>query len=99
MDKDNLINNSYNHIINLNKKKNMTLTGIKKIESFDEEDFLLDTVMGHLLIKGDNLELLKMDSVQGNVSIKGLVNSFVYIDDVKKKNSENGVFSRLFKWV
>ena len=97
MDKDNLINNSYNHMINLNERKNMTLTGIKKIENFDEEEFLLDTVMGHLLIKGDNLELLKMDSVQGNVSIKGLVTSFVSIDDVKKKNSENGVFSRLFK--
>lgn len=97
MIKDDLMNNNYNHVITLNERKNLSITGIKKIENFDEEEFLLDTVMGHLLIKGDNLELLKMDSIQGNVSIKGLVNSFVYIDDVKKKNSENGVFSRLFK--
>lgn len=97
MNKDDLMNNNYNHMISLNERKSLTITGIKKIENFDEEEFLLDTVMGHLLIKGDNLELLKMDSIQGNVSIKGLVNSFVYVDDAKKKNSDNGVFSRLFK--
>lgn len=97
MNKDDLMNNNYNHMISLNERKSLTITGIKKIENFDEEEFLLDTVMGHLLIKGDNLELLKMDSIQGNVSIKGLVNSFVYVDDTKKKNSDNGVFSRLFK--
>ncbi len=97
MDKDNLMSNSYNHSLSLNERKSLSMTGVKKIENFDDEEFLLDTVMGHLLIKGENLELLKMDSVQGNVSIKGLVTSFSYIDDMKKKNTENGIFSRLFK--
>ena len=99
MEKDNYLNNSYNHSINLNERKNFSMTGVKKIENFDDEEFLLDTLMGHLLIKGENLELLKMDSLAGNVSIKGLITSLAYIDDVKKKKDENSIISRLFKWV
>lgn len=97
MEKDNLMSNGYNHSLNLNERKSLSMTGVKKIENFDDEEFLLDTVMGHLLIKGENLELLKMDSIQGNVSIKGLITNFSYVDDIKKKNTENGIFNRLFK--
>ena len=97
MDKDTFNMKSLNHNINLIERKSLAVSGVKKIESFDEEEFLLDTSMGHLVIKGEGLELLKMDSISGNVSIKGFINSFSYIDDVKKKNKENSIFNRLFK--
>ena len=96
MEKDNYLNSSYTHSISIKERKNLSMTGVKKIENFDEEEFLLETVMGYLLIKGENLELLKMDSMSGNISIKGTFNSFVYVDDHKQKK-EDGIFSRLFK--
>ena len=97
MEKEEYLNNSYNHLVTLNERKSLTMSGVKKIENFDDEEFLLDTVMGHLLIKGEDLELLKMDSMAGSASIKGLINSFSYIDDIKKKKDETGIISRLFK--
>ena len=96
MDKDNTINN-YNHSINIVERKNILVTGVKKIESFDNEEFLMETVMGYLVIKGEDLELLKLDTLQGNVSIKGLVKSFAYVDDTTKKEKETSIISRLFK--
>ncbi|MBQ3436134.1 MAG: sporulation protein YabP [Bacilli bacterium] len=96
MEKDALINN-YNHGISLVERKNLVVSGVKKIESFDNEQFLMDTVMGILLIKGENLELIKLDTMQGNVSIKGLVNSMTYLEDGKTKNKENSILNRLFK--
>lgn len=97
MDKvDNLVNN-YNHGINIVERKNILITGIKKIENFDSEEFLLETTMGYLVIKGNDLELIKLDTVQGTVSIKGLIVSFAYIEDYKNKNKENGILNRLFK--
>lgn len=96
MDKDNTINN-YNHSINIVERKNVLVTGVKKIESFDNEEFLMETVMGYLVIKGEDLELLKLDTLQGNVSIKGLVKSFAYVDDTTKKEKESSIISRLFK--
>ena len=96
MDKDHTINN-YNHSINILERKNILVTGVKKIESFDDEEFLMETVMGFLVLKGEGLELLKLDTMQGNVSIKGLIKSFAYIEDVTKKEKESTFISRLFK--
>ena len=96
MDKDTTIN-SYNHSINIVERKNILVTGVKKIESFDNEEFLMETVMGFLVLKGEDLELLKLDTLQGNVSIKGFLKSFSYVDDVTKKEKETSIISRLFK--
>lgn len=96
MDKDQTISN-YNHSINVLERKNILVTGVKKIESFDDEEFLMETVMGFLVLKGEGLELLKLDTMQGNVSIKGLLKSFSYVDDGMKKEKEASIISRLFK--
>ena len=98
MDKDNTgtIHN-YNHGITIVERKSALISGVKKIESFDDEEFLMDTVMGMLVIKGEGLELLKLDTLQGNVSIKGLIKSFAYIEEGTKKDKENSILNRLFK--
>ena len=96
MDKEHTINN-YTQSINVLERKNILVTGVKKIESFDDEEFLMETVMGFLVLKGEGLELLKLDTLQGNVSIKGLLKSFSYLDENMKKDKENSIISRLFK--
>ena len=86
------------HGVILNERSNLTISGVKKIDSFDNEEFLMETSMGYLMIKGDGLEIIKLDTYQGNVNIKGKVNSVSYIDDIKNKEREDGgVFNRLFK--
>ena len=97
MDKvDNLVNNYY-HSVNMVERKNMIVTGVKKIDNFDSEEFLLETNMGHLIIKGTDLDLVKLDTMQGNVSIKGTIISFSYVEDYKNKSKENSILNRLFK--
>ena len=97
MDKIENIVNNYSHSINLVERKNLIVTGVKKIDNFDNEEFLLETSLGHLVIKGNDLELVKLDTMQGNVSIKGTIISFAYIEDYKSKSRENSIFNRLFK--
>lgn len=100
MEKETVSNPStmnYNHGISIVERKNLMLTGVKKIENFDEEEFLMETVMGFLVVKGEGLELIKLDTLQGNVSIKGLIKSLTYMEDVNRKEKENGIFNRLFK--
>lgn len=86
-----------NHSVTINERKNIVITGVKKIDSFDEEEFLMETSMGHIVIKGNGLEIIKLDTYQGNVSIKGKVNSLSYMENGSKKQKEEGVFSKLFK--
>ncbi|HHT37945.1 MAG TPA: sporulation protein YabP [Mollicutes bacterium] len=86
------------HGITIAERSNLIISGVKKIDSFDNEEFLMETSMGYLMIKGDGLEIIKLDTYQGNVNIKGKVNSVSYIDDIKNKEREDGgVFNRLFK--
>ncbi len=96
MERDREIHN-YNHVFNLVERKNVSLSGVKKIDSFDNEEFLIETVMGYVVLKGEGLELIKLDTHDGVVTIKGMVNSFAYVDEANKKNKENSVISRLFK--
>ena len=94
--KDDVITN-YSHGISIVERKNVIVTGVKKIENFDSEEFLMETNMGFLIVKGEGLELIKLDTMQGNVSIKGMIKAMTYIEDVKVKDKEQGIFNRLFK--
>ncbi len=85
------------HNINITSRKNINITGVKKIENFDENEFLLETNMGYLLIKGNNLEIIKLDTYQGDVSIKGKIDSLNYINETNKKQKNESVFAKLFK--
>lgn len=82
--------------VTLNDRKNIVVTGVKKIESFNDKEFLMDTTLGPISIKGNDLEIIKLDTYQGNVSIKGYVNSFTYKEDGKKQKEES-MLSKLFR--
>lgn len=97
MEKDISTINNYNHSISLLERKTLVITGVKKIENFDNLHFLLETTMSYLLIKGEDLELIKLDTMAGNVTIKGNINSLEYIIENNKKNKEESIISRLFK--
>ncbi len=88
---------NFNHAINLVERKSMLVTGVKKIDNFDSEEFLMDTVMGYLIVKGKDLELLKLDTMQQTVSIKGQINSMAYMENNKSKDKETSIINRLFK--
>ena len=85
-----------NHNVSIINRKNITLSGIKKLKSFDDKEFFVDSVMGSIIIKGENLELIKLDTFDGKLSIKGFINSINYIDKNKKIKVDN-IMSRLFK--
>ncbi len=87
---------SFNHNISLTERKNIIISGVKKIENFDDHEFLLETTMGFLLIKGSELEIIKLDTYQGNVTIKGTFNSLSYTDN-GKKDKDDSLFTKLFK--
>jgi len=99
MDKNDSSINNFNHSISLLERKTLVITGVKKIDNFDKTHFILDTTMGYMVIKGEELELVKLDTFSGNVTIKGLINQLDYLVEEKKKK-EDGIFNRLFKaWI
>ena len=84
------------HLISISKRESINIEGVLKVISFDDEEFLLDTIFGPLEVKGHGLEIVKLDTYQGTISIKGTFNALAYLIDEGKK--EKGILSKLFKW-
>ncbi len=74
-------------------RKKFTLTGVKDVISFDEDTIMLDTHLGKLALKGDNLKLGQFDTQKGEISGGGKVHALIYTAE----ESSGGFFSRLFK--
>lgn len=81
------------HNIILENRNNLTLSGIKKVENFDEDNIVLITEMGELTIKGENLHISKMDVDLGDMKIDGKIVGLVYNENIKGTS----VIKRLFK--
>lgn len=84
------------HDVVMRGRRLLDITGVKQVESFDNEEFLLETVMGFLAIRGQNLQMKNLDVDKGIVSIKGKVYDLVYLDD-RDGEKAKGFFSKLFR--
>lgn len=86
----------YHHVC-LKDRKTLELTGVKKIESFDAYEFLIETSLGYLNITGTELSLTRLDQDQNEVSIRGNIDSMSYIADKKRPHAKEKGFSKLLK--
>ncbi len=91
------VNSNLKHDLSLTSRKELVVTGVKNIDSFDSEEFLIQTVLGFLHIKGSNLTLDKMDNDNNELVIKGQVDSMSYVSGQKGKESKGNIFKKLLK--
>ncbi len=96
MNKENETVGLLNHSISITERQNIKVSGVTKIDSFDKEEFLLETQAGPVGIKGRDLEIIKLDTYEGTIIIKGIIDALSYFDNGKSKK-ENSVISKLFK--
>jgi len=84
------------HHVKMTNRRLLEIDGVKEVDSFDSEEFLLQTVMGYLVVRGDNLQMKNLDVESGLVSIKGKIYEFSYLDEQHGEKAK-GLFSKLFK--
>ena len=82
------------HFIEINNRGKIKLSGVADILNFDDETITLLTVMGKLIIKGDELKILSFVNETGDMMADGKINAVVYLNDSKGKNS---LIGKLFK--
>lgn len=82
------------HNLIMENRKNLTITGVMDIDSFDEQTVIVFTEEGELTIKGENLHINKIDVDTGDLLMEGLVSSLTYSDN---QPSRGGFFSKLFR--
>ena len=78
----------------IENRKKLNLSGIKDVLNFDDETIMLDTSLGKMTIKGENLHIESFNVTTGDLTATGKVCAVVYMSDVK---TSGGFVSRLFR--
>ncbi len=76
----------------LSDRREMKLTGIRDILSFDGESVELDSVLGRIIIDGEGMKIGVLDTEGGNVTLSGSIYAINYRDDGSEKG--HGFFKR-----
>lgn len=66
------------HSMTLKERKNLTMTGVTEVVSFDENTVVLRTTLGTLVIQGQELQLKTLTLEGGQVVVDGTVSALVY---------------------
>lgn len=91
----NSINNVLQNVILENREK-LTITGVLDVLSFDDQIVILETELGLLTIKGENLRINKLSLDSEEVIIEGEIINLGYTEkDLDKKNTS--IFGKIFK--
>jgi sporulation protein YabP len=68
------------HKLTLNERKNLTMTGVTEVVSFDDTAVVLRTALGTLEIQGQQLQLKTLSIDGGQVAVDGHISSLYYED-------------------
>lgn len=66
------------HNIIMENRNSLKISGVNDIDSFSETRIVLSTVMGELLIKGEDLHVTTLDAQTGEFLMTGSINSLSY---------------------
>lgn len=83
------------HKVTMHNRKEIEITGVKEVDSFDHEEFLLETNMGYIVVRGKQLQLKSLNVGDGIVQITGRIYELIYVDEEKEERAK-GLFSKLF---
>lgn len=82
------------HSLILKDRKEISLTGVTDVDSFDENSIVAYTNYGELTINGNELHISALNTDSGELSIDGEITSLIYLDN---KPKAEGFFKKVFR--
>ena len=84
------------HRVLLENRKKAVITGVQEIHSFNENEVLLLSEAGKILLKGEQLHVRKLNSEKGDAEVEGRVDSLSYLTRNAHKKDES-ILKRMFR--
>lgn len=66
------------HKLQLNERRQLTMTGVTEVVSFDEGAVILQTSLGTLIVQGRELQLKTLSLEGGQVAVDGNISALSY---------------------
>ncbi len=80
------------HRLNLNERRQLTMTGVSEVLSFDDTAVVLRTELGTLTVQGQQLQLKTLSLDGGQVAVEGSISALIY----EEPKGRSGILGRLF---
>ena len=80
----------------LENRRKLSISGVLDVLSFDDQIVILETDLGMLTVKGEDLRINKLSLDSTEVIIDGNINSLTYSEKQDKKSSGT-ILSKIFK--
>lgn len=88
--------NTFQNIV-LENRERLNITGIVDVFSFDDQIIIVETELGLLTIKGENLKINKLSIDTSDFIVDGHISSLAYSNsDISTKKDKN-ILSKIFK--
>lgn len=86
-------NISLPHKLTLNERKNLTMSGVTEVVSFDDTAVVLHTALGTLEVQGQQLQLKTLSIDGGQVAVDGHISALYY----EEPRQAGNFWGRFFK--
>ena len=89
------------HCLTVTDREQVAITGVLHVKSFDDREIVLETNLGALVLRGEDLHIKQLDLETGNFTVSGLLSSSQYGPSRRNrqgsKTSGKGLFERLLR--
>ena len=79
----------------LENREKLNVSGVNDVWSFDDQVVIIETELGLLTVKGENLKINKLNIDTSEVIVEGRIDNLSYSEHQTK--SEGGKFGKIFK--
>lgn len=91
------INTNIIQNIILENREKLTISGVNDVLSFDDQVVVLETELGLLTVKGENIRVNKLSIDTSEVILEGEISYIAYSDKNQEKTKNTSLISKIFK--
>ena len=81
----------------LENRGKLSISGVNDVLSFDDQVVMIDTELGLLTVKGENIRINKLSLDTSEVIVDGEISSLTYSQKAQEKNGGTSLLSKIFK--
>ena len=81
----------------LENRGKLSISGVIDVLSFDDQVVIVETELGLLTVKGENIRINKLSIDTSEVIIEGDISYLAYSDKENDKNKSGGLLTKIFK--
>ncbi|MBS3874164.1 MAG: sporulation protein YabP [Firmicutes bacterium] len=87
---------SRNHRVVVTNREQVVVDGVMHVDKFDASEIILETDLGMMALRGEDLHIKQLSLEQGQLLVDGAIRSIDYLDDGGKTARSQGWLKRLF---